>query len=320
MLLLLTLLLLSLSVAAAAEPAPDWAIPKEGPELPSELPDGSADSEVTLSGSGLSLTQEEIDDTFNAPDWFPQEHQPMPGIVKHGNAPDNWACAMCHLASGNGHPQSAKLAGLSADYIVRQLAAFKAGDRQSYLGPFIDDLHALHDERDVELAAAWFASLPTNAFHVVSETDTVPKTHFDGKSYMRVVNVGSDGNTPREPLDGRIIEVPESYADVKARNPHATFLTYVPVGSVDKGRSIATAGTGAAAACVTCHGMDFKGTALAPALAGAFPTYIVRQLYDFRNGNRKGLADKTGYMSAVSKLLSPQDIVNVAAYIGSLDP
>jgi cytochrome c553 len=244
----------------------------------------------------------------------------MPRVVKHGNPPDNWACAMCHLASGNGHPQSAKLAGTPADYIVNQLAAFKAGDRQSYLGTFIDDLHVLKDERDAALAADWFASLPPKPFQAVIETDTVPATRFEGHSYMRVVDTDGNGSVRSEPLRDRIIEVPESYAAAKARDPHATFLTYVPIGSIDKGRMVAAEGVRNMAPCVTCHGPDLRGTELAPPLAGAFPTYVVRQLYDFRNGKRRGLADTTGYMSASSKLLSPQDIVNVAAYIGSLSP
>ncbi|MEX2124804.1 MAG: c-type cytochrome [Woeseia sp.] len=315
--LLVTLpMLCTAAVAVEATPTPVWAVPKEGPESPQ----APAHGEVALPGSALSLTQEQIDDMFNAPDWYPGEHKPMPPVVAHGNAPDNWACAMCHLASGNGHPQSAKLAGTGADYIVHQLAAFKAGDRQSYLGAFIDDLHVLENEKDAESAAAWFASLPVRKFQKVVEKDTVPETMFDGRSYMRVVKKDSDGAVRSEPLNGRIIEVPESYTAVKARDPHATFLTYVPIGSVEKGKEIATEGVEEIAACVTCHGVDLKGSALAPALAGAFPTYVVRQLYDFRNGKRKGLADTTGYMSAVSSQLSPEDIVNVAAYVGSLSP
>jgi cytochrome c553 len=227
---------------------------------------------------------------------------------------------MCHLASGNGHPQSAKLAGTTADYIARQLAAFKAGDRQSYLGAFIDDLHAMKDEKDAELAAEWFASLPARPFQKVIETDTVPETAFEGHSFMRVVKTAADGTVRNESLDGRIIEVPEDHDAVKARDPHAKFLTYVPVGSVEKGRKVATEGTETVAACASCHGADLKGTPLAPAIAGAFPTYVVRQLYDFRNGKRTGLADTTGFMSAMSVQLSEEDIVNVAAYIGSLSP
>jgi cytochrome c553 len=297
-------------------PTPEWAIPKEGPERAGSKPEG----EVTLPGSDLALTQEQIDNPFDTPNWYPDEHEPMPSIVKHGNEPDTWACAMCHLASGNGHPQSAKLAGNSADYLLRQLEAFEAGDRSSYLGVFIDDLHKIEDRSDAVSAAKWFAALPPRRHQKVIETQTVPRTTFDGKAFMRIVAKGPDGQVETEPLNGRIIEVPENYELVKARSPKAVFLTYVPPGSVTAGEVIAKRGVRGVAPCVSCHGPELQGTALGPALAGAFPTYIIRQLYDFRNGTRKGLADTTGYMSTSSRLLTAEEIVNVAAYIGSLPP
>ena len=39
------------------------------------------------------------------------------------------ACGSCHLMSGHGHQESADLAGLSADYIVRTMGDFKSGTR-----------------------------------------------------------------------------------------------------------------------------------------------------------------------------------------------
>lgn len=303
-------------VASQSEaiPTPDWAVPKKGEYAPTE-PKGK----TTLPGSELALTQEQIDDSYNAPDWFPDEHEPMPPIVKHGNEPDVWACAMCHLASGNGHPQSAKLAGNSAEYLMRQLEAFKTGDRTSFLGDFIDNLHAIADDEDARSAAEWFASLPARPHQKVVETDTVPATTFD-PAFMRTVRKDADGNVEQVPIAGRIIEVPRDYAEVKARNPHATFMTYVPPGSLDAGKKIAEAGVRGVAPCTSCHGTDLKGTGLGPALAGAFPTYVVRQLYDFRHGKRQGIADKTGYMSTMTKMLTPEEIRQVAAYIGSLPP
>ena len=41
------------------------------------------------------------------------------------------ACALCHLPTGNGHPESASLAGLPAAYIMRQMAEFKNGGRKA---------------------------------------------------------------------------------------------------------------------------------------------------------------------------------------------
>jgi hypothetical protein len=80
-------------------------------------------------GSAKKYTQAQIDDPFNPPDWFPDEHPTMPEIVAHGGPkPAGRACAQCHLPSGDGHPESSGLAGLPANYIIRQMAAFKNGE------------------------------------------------------------------------------------------------------------------------------------------------------------------------------------------------
>ena len=50
-------------------------------------------------GSERQYTQAQIDDPFNPPDWFPNEHPPMPDIVARGGAgipvlsPSSWAGA-----------------------------------------------------------------------------------------------------------------------------------------------------------------------------------------------------------------------------------
>ena len=45
----------------------------------------------------------------------------------HGDA---FACGVCHLMSGVGHPESADMSGLKAEYIRRQMADFKSGARK----------------------------------------------------------------------------------------------------------------------------------------------------------------------------------------------
>lgn len=304
----------TVTAGEVADPPPEWAIPRAGPPAP-ESPD--PDARFSVPGSELSLTQEQIDNPYDTPEWFPDEHPPMPHVVKHGREPGVWACAMCHLASGAGHPQSARLAGQTSEYLTRQLDAFKNGDRNSYLGDFIDELHSLESDEDVRAAAEWFASLESRPHHEVVESETVPVTTFFGNSFMRVVDPQAEGT---EPIDGRIIEVPKDYRAVKNRSPRGHFVTYVPPGSIERGRKIAEQGGAGLAPCVTCHGADLRGTALGPALAGSFPTYVIRQLYDFRNGKRRGIADQTGFMGTASKLLSEQDIIDVAAYIGSVPP
>ena len=97
------------------------------------LVSGAPDATVqkTLPGSTKTYTQAQIDDGFNPPDWYPQDHPPMPDVVAHGRKEaDARACALCHLTSGGGHPESAGIAGLPVGYILRQMEEFKSGARK----------------------------------------------------------------------------------------------------------------------------------------------------------------------------------------------
>jgi cytochrome c553 len=53
-------------------------------------------------------------------------------------------------------------------------------------------------------------------------------------------------------------------------------------------------------------------------LAGRSPSYLARQLYDLQSGNRKGLW--APLMADVVRELSLDDIVDLSAYLASLDP
>src|SRR5206468_449558 len=102
------LLLLGLlgSAAAVAEPMPEWAYPPVPAHAPSADP-----ALLSVPGSMRRYTQGRIDSGYEVADWYPDEHPPMPGLVSNGGGPPVRACAMCHLPNGNGHPESASLAG-----------------------------------------------------------------------------------------------------------------------------------------------------------------------------------------------------------------
>ena len=51
------------------------------------------DEPRTLPGSPNSYTQTEIDDPFNPPDWFPEDHAPMPEVVARGLDDQVRACS-----------------------------------------------------------------------------------------------------------------------------------------------------------------------------------------------------------------------------------
>lgn len=302
----LVLMLLPLAVSAA-EP-PSWAFPVAPPDLPRSVDDGTP---KTVPGSSRSYTQKQIDDNFNAPDWFPDDHAPMPAIVAHGSAPDVPACAKCHLASGLGHPESAALAGLPAGYTLRQLAEFKSGERQG--SSSMKRIASALSDADAHAAAAWFAALKPQVWTKIVESATTPKS-FVGEGNMRVPS--PQGGT--EPLGERIIELPQDPQLVALRDPRAGFVAYVPGGSVARGRALVTTGGGKTVACAICHGQGLKGLAEVPALAGRSPVYLFRQLYDIRDGTRTGIW--TELMKPVVTPLGDDDLLAIAAYVASLPP
>ena len=309
-----SLLLLLPATAVAADAALEWAYPATPPgyQLP---PDNGQPKHVA--GSTKSFTEKDVVNAFNPPDWFPDEHAPLPDLVAHGKAPVVHACDQCHLATGRGHPESANLAGLPAGYIVEQIQEFRSGNRKSSAvarsANMIMFAAALTDD-DVKGAAAYFSSVKPMVWTKVKETATVPKT-FVGEGNMRFASPGG----AKEPIGRRIIEVPEEEEGAKVRDPHSPFIAYVPMGSVKAGEALATTGgNGKTIQCSICHGADYKGIGNVPNLAGHGATYIFRQLYDIQHGTRKGNA--VALMQPVVAKLSQDDMIALAAFMASRNP
>ncbi len=55
-----------------------------------------------------------------------------------------------------------------------------------------------------------------------------------------------------------------------------------------------------------------------PALAGRSPSYLVRQLFDLKHGARNG--SQGVIMKSTVKDLTVDDMIALAAYLGSLEP
>jgi cytochrome c553 len=121
----------------------------------------------------------------------------------------------------------------------------------------------------------------------------------------------------KEPIGQRVIEIPENVEQFVSRDSRVRFIAYVPPGSVEKGRTLA-AGSDPQVQCAACHGADLKGASAAPAIAGRSPTYMFRQLYDYKSGARKGA--NSGSMRAVVEKLGTEDMVALVAYSASLSP
>jgi cytochrome c553 len=289
----------------AREPA--WAFPVQAGSLPPESPEPK-----TVPGSTKKYTPKEIDDLLNPPDWFPEAHKPAPAVVTKGKG-GALACGSCHLMSGLGHPESSDVSGFTADYIVQQMADFKAGTRKDYAR--MNGISKEVSEEEARQAAEYFASLPRKKFVRVVEAAMVPKT-FVGQGRMRFVDPKATG---MEPIGARIITVPENQELARLRDPNSGFVSYVPPGSVAKGRRLAETGDGGkTVACAICHGEGMKGLANVPRLAGVHPIYLARQLHLFKDGGRNG-ADSPLMKRPVAKL-TDEDILNLSAYLGSLSP
>jgi len=308
----LALLLILLPFASQTAIADiDWAYPKFDPNHP---PSGiDIDAPRTIPGSDKTYTLREVDDDLNPPVWFPDDNPPMPDIVIHAEDPVK-ACTACHMASGMGHPQSGHLAGLPVDYFVAQMADFKSGARKDSAEWMNKFAVAISDE-EVRAAAEYFAALEQRpGWFKVIESDTVPKS-FIGESRLRLrAYEGGD-----EPLGDRIVVLAQNEEHAISKHPYSGFLVYAPPGSVAKGENlITTGGGGRTIPCAICHGADLNGVGNVPRIRGTDPTYMVRQLNDFRTGDRAG--PLSGLMTPSVQNLTDSDMVAMAAYLASLEP
>ncbi len=326
----LTVLAASVGRTAASFDPPAWAYPQTPRPFTPDPDDGQP---KRLAGSTRTYTYQQIEDSFAPADWYPNEHPPMPDVpVARGRKPDVRACSWCHLPNGLGHPQSGSLAGLSVEYLTQQLADFKSGARHASVGNSIMAViaRALTAE-EAKAAIAYFARLRRTPWITVVETEMVPQTRIiEGNLRVPI-------EPPQmEPLGQRIIEVPKFPARSRAYDAHAPFVAYVPPGSIRRGRALVSSGgavmrgatvvvPGKVPPCSQCHGLDLRGMAHAPdtdiavpALAGRSPTYMVRQLYDIQSGARSG--PTTELMKPIAGQLTLQEMIDIAAYIGSKAP
>jgi cytochrome c553 len=267
-------------------------------------------------GSNLSFTQREFTAiAVGPPDWHPDEHPAMPDIVGRSREPGVYACGYCHLPNGAGRPENASLAGLSANYIKAQLLAFREGERpgsEPRRAPQTNMIGIAKQMTDVEIeaAAAYFAALDFKSYTKVIESPVVPHTVVAG--WMLTKTPGAS----TEPIGNRIVELAEDAERFDRRDSRAPYVAYVPVGSIARGAElVTTGGAGRTLPCTACHGPDLKGLADVPRIATRSPSYLFRQLYDFRNANRRGAASEL--MKPVVANLTDEDMVAIAAYLAS---
>jgi cytochrome c553 len=281
---------------------PAWAFLAPDKQQP---PASEESGSIKVPGSSKEYTAAQIDDLSNPPVWFPDEHGSAPSIVQHGKGAV-LACGSCHLMSGHGHQESADLAGLSADYIVRTMADFKNGTR---IDPArMNAIAKGMSDEDVQQAAAYFAALKPGGWVKVVETESVPKSYVSVKGRQRLPLPGGG----MEPLGNRIVELPDDVARATSRDPHSGFVAYVPKGSVAKGAALVKTGASKTISCAICHGDSLEGLGDVPRIAGLHPAYVARQLYAFQTGTNHSVS--SALMKKVVANLTADDIIAIAAY------
>jgi len=314
--------LAALSLPGSAQSLVDelaWAYAiTPGPAATPPVDDGTRHS---LPGSERQFTLDQIRNRMGPADWFPGDHPSMPSIVAVGReAAGVWACSLCHYPNGKGRPENAGVAGLPTEYFIQQMYDLKNGLRTSSEPrkpntPLMIGFAAAMTDDEIRAAAEYFGSMRWTPWIEVVETDTVPKTHPQGGMNLRFE--GAAAGT--EPIGRRIIETPinTEYTEL-LRNPRSGFIAYVPKGAIARGEALAHGSKSAVTACTVCHGDNLDGLAVVPSLRGRSPSYIARQLADFKQGARHGVW--APLMGPVVAGLNADDILNLSAYLASLAP
>jgi cytochrome c553 len=298
---------------------PDWVypVPVRGAGGGTPRPDTAKVFHVPNSTIGYTIKQ--INNTFDPPDWHPATHTKPPEIVAHGRKPAIYACGFCHLPDGRGRPENASLAGLPSKYIVQQMMDIASGARRSASSKpsrpmeLMKQMAESSTAADMKQAAAYFSKQKLRHSPRVIESATVPKTHPSSGLYVR------DPGTDVDSLGDRIVEFASDPERHEIRDAAAEYVAYVPIGSIARGRVIATKATKAnPKPCVSCHGDLLHGVKLVPPIAGRSPTYLMRQLLAFKAGTRS--AKDGAPMREVVEKLSVDDLVAAAAYVASRKP
>jgi cytochrome c553 len=291
---------------------PPWAFTPSPPRKGARPPDDG--TLLHVPGSTKAYTRTQINDGGNPPDWFPDMHPLMPNAVAHGGKTYS-GCAECHLANGNGKPDTAALNGLPAAYIEQQIEDFRNGGRHASV-PRMSVRSMLPVAMNItptetKDAAEYFASVKPVKWIRVVESDSVPKTEYAGYRFVAI----PDGGT--EPIGNRVVELPISADRTDMRDASSGFVAYVPKGSIAKGEVLVQSGGGKTTPCVMCHGKDLRGMGtLIPPIAGRSPSSAGRQIYDFKSGARDGA--NASLMKAPVAPLTDEDIVNIVSYLSSL--
>ncbi len=291
---------------------PAWVYTRPPPpgSLP-PLPSG----EQHIEGSSRAYTWQQINNASAPPDWFPDSHPPAPLPVA-GGPPGTRACGLCHLVNGAGKPDASSLNGLPVGYMRQQVEDMKH-DRRFNAEPrapivTMIPVAKLVSDADMQVALDYFHSIGPLSWVKVVEVTRVRKTHPTQRKLLAY-----DEGNQTEPIGNRVVEIGADPERAEMRDSTNPYIAFVPAGALAKGKRLVETGGGRTQACQTCHGADLRGLGDAvPPIAGRSPTYMARQLYDFKTGARNGA--NAALMKRTVAKLTDEDVVNIVAYVASL--
>jgi len=306
-----------IAAESAAPPSGGTAAPAQPPQADTAL--------HTLPGTDRTFTRAQVHDGFGPADWYPGDHPPMPEIVAKGRRIPGKAvnesiraCALCHYPNGKGRAENSSVSGLPVAYFVQQMLDFKNDLRKSSESRkanavFMVNIAKAMTDQEIREAAEYFGAISwTTPYIRVVETNDVPRTRVSNGVHF--VLEGAQAGT--EPIGQRIVEAPEHTERFELRDPRDGWVAYVPAGSVRKGEALVrTGGNGKTVACGVCHGDDLLGLGPVPAIAGRSPSMLARQMWDMKQGTRRG--PWAELMTPVVKNLTNEDLVNILAYTAS---
>lgn len=190
------------------------------------------------------------------------------------------SCGGCHGADGNSMmPSFPKLAGQHQGYLLKQLQAFKNGER---IAPMMAPLAMGLDEKSMAEIATYYSEQRISA-------NPPPKLPNDDENDDAPAK--SEEQKKAE-LDNLIEQGGDLY-----RNGNLS-------------REVS--------ACIACHGPYGEGNkpATYPALYSQHADYLIKTLSDFKNGQRSN--NRENMMHMIATKMSEEDIKAVSYYISTM--
>jgi len=272
------LMLAALPAVAVAAERPGLGIPPAGVTGAPRKPETGELKQVP--GSGKTYTQSQIDSINEPPDWFPDEHPPMPSIVAHGRGSAVRACISCHLSTGHGHPENSRLPGASAGYIARQLVEFRSGVRKGAAN-MLTFTKAMSDE-EMKTAAEYFASLPVKRWTAWSRPRPCRRPTSSARGACRLRKAAPSRSDASHRGSGGCRAGRAARSQIRLRRLCAARQSRQgPEPGRDRRQRQDR--------CLhDLHGPTLKGIAEVPGIAGQSPVTIARQLYLMSTGERAG--------------------------------